>query len=1268
MRYRELVQFEPIESVVQLLRAGEEQRARDLVETYVISDRMADHLANVVIPQLQFLRPSDNKGVLVVGNYGTGKSHLLSVIAAVAEYPGMAGALGHEKVREAASQIAGRFKVVRVELGSVRGSLRDILVREIEQALEGWGTPFAFPPADQLTNNKDPLLDAVGTFRVRYPEHGILLVVDELLDFLRGREERLLILDLGFLRELGEVAALTPFRFMGGLQETLFDSPRFTWVAEQLRRVRDRFEQVSIARQDIAFVVAHRLLRKSDEQLARITEHLRPFTPLYARMAERLDEFARLFPIHPAYIDTFQAVYVAEKREVLKTFSQAMTGLLDREVPTDQPGLISYDHYWEVLRDNPSMRTYPEVAEVLEKEAVLEGRIDHAYTRPPLKPLALRIVHALGVHRLTTSDITTPLGVTPEELRDDLCLFVRTPERTAEFLADQVRVALREIIKTVSGQYVTHNEANDQYFLDVKKDIDFDTIIRERGESLDEAALNRYFFDALVQVLDLGGTREYTPGHRIWFYELPWAERRVMRPGYLFFGAPDERSTAQPPRDFYVYVLPPYFDRRLPGEPLDDEVVFRLANLDARFKELLRLYAGARAMEAQSSAHLAVYRGHAEEHFRRLVKWLNEHLVGHLEVAYQGRTTMASARLTQALNTAGQGFDDLLKTIASTLLAPEFAGKYPAYPAFTRLSQPVSETARSASALDAIRSIAGRGRTNLAIAVLDGLQLLGDGETIRTERSTYAQGCLGLLQQKAEGQVVNRGELIVTVAGGVDRPVEKDKLFGLEPEWVAVVLVALVYAGEIALTLDGRETLDAGSVERAPAIALDRLTGFQFFGRPKQLPLRVWEEIFQGLGLQPGRVRDETTRPQAVTDLLTAVNREQARVAELQVGLSGLKLWNEPIFTDHFTLRGEGGAIVGSDLPDVPLTTTETQAGLRGYKAFLEELAKFNTVGKLRNLRLDLGQVAEATGHRMTVERTEGLQKLVAQLQPVTTYLAPAQANLPATHPWVERAEATRKALLDDVRRIGKGEATERAGTLGRELEALKKEYVAVYAALHREATLGPHADDRRQRLINDERVKALNALARIELLNRGELDGWKAALANLPVCKEFHEALLAQNPTCRCGYRPVQRPAPAPRAETTLEVLDGRLDTLLTGWRTALREAIEQSEAARHSIGNMTAAEKAPIEAFLAQADDDPAIPDGFATAAIQALRGITAVTLDEATLLGALRAGGLPCTVEEFTRRFREFVEAAMRGHDKRNTRLTLDGRALAEVVGFR
>ena len=88
MKYSDLIQFEPIETVVQLREADTAADARRLVETFVISDRMAELLGELVFPQLQFSKPADNKGILVVGNYGTGKSHLMAVVSAVAEHRG----------------------------------------------------------------------------------------------------------------------------------------------------------------------------------------------------------------------------------------------------------------------------------------------------------------------------------------------------------------------------------------------------------------------------------------------------------------------------------------------------------------------------------------------------------------------------------------------------------------------------------------------------------------------------------------------------------------------------------------------------------------------------------------------------------------------------------------------------------------------------------------------------------------------------------------------------------------------------------------------------------------------------------------------------------------------------------------------------------------------------------------------------------------------------------------------------------------------------
>src|SRR5690606_14202129 len=180
--------------------------------------------------------------------------------------------------------------------GATTMSLRDILVAELEEHLEKLGVEYVFPEAGTISSHKRAFEDMMAKFGEVFPEHGLLLVVDELLDYLRSRRDQELILDLNFLREVGEVCKDLRFRFMAGVQEAIFDSHRFTFVADQLRRVKDRFEQILIARTDVKYVVSERLLKKTGEQQARIRTYLTPFARCYGRMNERMDEFVRLFP------------------------------------------------------------------------------------------------------------------------------------------------------------------------------------------------------------------------------------------------------------------------------------------------------------------------------------------------------------------------------------------------------------------------------------------------------------------------------------------------------------------------------------------------------------------------------------------------------------------------------------------------------------------------------------------------------------------------------------------------------------------------------------------------------------------------------------------------------------------------------------------------------------------------------------------------------------------------------------------------------------
>jgi len=89
--------------------------------------------------------------------------------------------------------------------------------------------------------------------------------------------------------------------------------------------------------------------------------------------------------------------------------------------------------------------------------------------------------------------------------------------------------------------------------------------------------------------------------------------------------------------------------------------------------------------------------------------------------------------------------------------------------------------------------------------------------------------------------------------------------------------------------------------------------------------------------------------------------------------------------------------------------------------------------------------------------------------------------------------------------------------------------------------------------------------------------------------------------------------------------------------------------------LSRMTIAERQVIEQYLAT--KDVPLPDDFVQIANRALRGIQKVSFDVNELLEALSIGGFPCTEDDLRERFETFLQEKMRGHDARNTRLSIE-----------
>ncbi len=1242
MKYSELIQFEPIESVVQLRDADQEESARQLVSTYVISDEMAEKLAELVFSHLQFEYPTDNKGLLVVGNYGTGKSHLMSMISAVAEHADLVHVITNDQVSDAVKGIAGKFKVIRTEIGSTTMSLRDILVAAIEEYLSSIGVNYTFPSASEVSSSKPAFEEMMTTFHKKYPDHGLLLVVDELLDYLRTRKDQELILDLNFLREIGEVCKDIRFRFIAGVQEAIFDSPRFAFVADSVRRVQDRFQQIFIARSDVKFVVSERLLRKTIEQQARIREYLTPFGKFYGDMNERMDEFVRLFPVHPNYIDTFECVTAVEKREILKTLSLAMKRQMDENVPENHPGVIAYDSYWNTLRDNPSFRAVPDIRAVIECSQVLESRINQAFTRPAYKDMALRIIHALSIHRLTTGDIQAPLGATAKELRDTLCLYQPGIEdlggEPTDDLLSQVETVLREIHKTVSGQFISSNPENRQYYLDLKKTEDFDAIIEKRVESLGDDQLDRYYYEALKRVMECTD-ETYVSGYKIWEHELEWYKRKAARQGYLFFGSPNERSTAIPPLDFYLYFIQPFDPPHFKDEKKADEVFLRLTGADDDFREALSKYSAAIDLASTSSGHRKnTLESRAEKFLSKLVKWFQEHMSTAFDITYQGRkkSLMEWSKGHNIRELAGIpsheriNFRDLINTIAGICLETWFAELAPEFPHFSVL---VTSVNRTQAAQDALRGIAGTTRTKQATAVLDALELL-DGGKLDPQKSRYAKYILEILSKKGRGQVVNRSEIIQDVLGIEYMAPE---IYRLEPEWVIVVIASLIYSGDLVMAIPGKK-FESTNLSLLPATPVGDLTNFKHIEQPKDWNVPALKALFELMGIAPGLATKVTMGDDdAVQQLQQAITQSVAKLVISQQHLHNrFPIWGQSLLTEK-----EANVLLSS---------------LEQTKTFLESLQAYSTPGKLKNFRYNVQDVTSHSKGINTLKKIELLKGMADDVEPISSYLSTAEAVMPDKHAWVGKVRKARIQFMAQITDPDKRKAKSFCQKMTQKLMELKKAYVKEYMSLHARSRLGINDDRKKTHLMHDERLETLQVLSTIDIMPSAHLIDFRDRLGDLTPCYKLTERELQNSPVCPyCSFKPDVKQIKVPAA-MILNQMDDELDNLLSTWTQTLLTNLEDPTT-KNDLKLLKPEDRKLLDIFIKKR----ILPDDLGRNFIHAVRevfsGLMKVEVKIDKLRSALLKGGAPATPDELKKRFGEYLADLTKGKDPGKVRIVLE-----------
>ena len=130
-----------------------------------------------------------------------------------------------------------------------------------------------------------------------------------------------------------------------------------------------------------------------------------------------------------------------------------------------------------------------------------------------------------------------------------------------------------------------------------------------------------------------------------------------------------------------------------------------------------------------------------------------------------------------------------------------------------------------------------------------------------------------------------------------------------------------------------------------------------------------------------------------VVKLQDAVSVLVQRVLKAGTDLQGrLAFWGKPLLSDE--------------------EAKDWRTRLEALKTFTESLSPFNTVGKLKNLRVSQEDIDAQKKNLEVLASVEALLDLIVEVGPTASYLSQAEIVLPADHPWVKQAQTAQTDIM----------------------------------------------------------------------------------------------------------------------------------------------------------------------------------------------------------------------------------------------------------------
>ncbi len=366
-----------------------------LLENFIITSEVGKNLEVI----FKLISEKKGQGIFIEGNFGSGKSHFLTVLASLLEKPAYWKLLAaQDKNLQSFSGILAKEKYTVLKISLVEHASGELLEEIISRSAVEVGLLTA---NDLVLNRKDRFGRLIANTTLQNAE-GVLIVIDELSEFLRSKPDaRSYNEEIRFLQYLGELSFKNPLWIVSTLQEKIEDTGEIT--QETFNKIKDRYPvRLFLGSHHVEELISRRLVKKKGgdeitEKINAIYDYIKSAFQSFPASAEK---FNQIYPVHPATIDLLDDLKVlfSQHRGVVDFIHYQIKGDPSRNIPgmMDAPAehLLTpefiFDHFQVRIKDTLELNPYLEVV-----FRYFEKQVPKIFEESDLQTTALRLIKIL---------------------------------------------------------------------------------------------------------------------------------------------------------------------------------------------------------------------------------------------------------------------------------------------------------------------------------------------------------------------------------------------------------------------------------------------------------------------------------------------------------------------------------------------------------------------------------------------------------------------------------------------------------------------------------------------------------------------------------------------------------------------------------------------------------------------------------------------------------------------------------------------------------